>query len=102
MDEDRGFQLEERKDRQTVGIRLLSEGFIQAYIDFFYLTHGTTPSQIEPSEKLVEEQQHKKQIKVTLEQTPDELILISELLKKGENCWRGGATMPLASFQRTN
>jgi tetratricopeptide (TPR) repeat protein len=28
---------------------------MQAYIDFFYLTQGTTPSQIEPSDKLIEE-----------------------------------------------
>jgi len=48
-EEDRGFQLEERKDKMSVGIRLLSEGFMQAYIDFFYLTNETTPSSIEPS-----------------------------------------------------
>ena len=54
-DEDRGFKLEERKDKMNVGIKLLSEGFMQAYIDFFYLTNGTTPSSIEPSDKLIEE-----------------------------------------------
>ena len=40
----------------SVGIKLLSEGFMQAYIDFFYLTNDTTPSSIEPSDKLLEEQ----------------------------------------------
>lgn len=54
-EEDRGFQLEERKDKMNVGIMLLSEGYMQAYIDFFYLTNGTTPSSIEPSDKLIEE-----------------------------------------------
>ena len=46
QDEDQGFQLEEKVDKMNVGIRLLSEGFMQAYIDFFYLTNGTTPSAI--------------------------------------------------------
>ena len=50
VEEDRGFKLEERKDKMNVGISLLSEGFMQAYIDFFYLTNETTPSCIEPSE----------------------------------------------------
>ena len=54
-DEDRGFQLEEKVDKMNVGIRLLSEGFMQAYIDFFYLTNGTTPSAIQPSDRLTEE-----------------------------------------------
>ena len=55
VEEDRGFQLEEKKDKMTVGIRLLSEGFMKAYIDFFYLTNETTPAFIEPSDKLIEE-----------------------------------------------
>ena len=55
MEDDRGFQLDEKVDKMTVGIRLLSEGFMQAYIDFFYLTNGTTPSSIRPSDKLLEE-----------------------------------------------
>ena len=50
VEEDRGFKLEERKDKMNVGISLLSEGFMQAYIDFFYLTNETIPSCIEPSE----------------------------------------------------
>lgn len=50
-----------------VGIKLLKEGFMQAYIDFFYLTNGTTPSQIQPSERLLEEQKLNKQVKTVLE-----------------------------------
>jgi len=63
VDEDRGFQLEERKDKMNVGIRLLSEGFMQAYIDFFYLTNDTTPSCIEPSDRLMEEKNLNKNMK---------------------------------------
>ena len=90
QEEDRGFKLEERKDKMNVGISLLSEGYMQAYIDFFYLTNGTTPSSIEPSYKLIEEQKLNKQMKTTLDQTPDNLMFISETLKSGEQFWRDG------------
>ena len=72
----------------NVGIRLLSEGFMQAYIDFFYLTNGTTPSMIQPSARLLEEQKLNKQVKKELEQTPDILTEISDYLQKGELHWR--------------
>ena len=55
-----GFQLEEKVDKKSVGVKLLENGFMQAYIDFFYLTNGTTPSSIQPSERLLEEQKLKK------------------------------------------
>lgn len=61
LEDNRGFQLEEKKDKQNVGIKLLGEGFMQAYIDFFYLTNETTPSKIEPSDRHLEEQKLKKQ-----------------------------------------
>ena len=89
-EEDRGFQLEQLKDKMNVGIMLLREGYMQAYIDFFYLTNGTTPSSIEPSDKLIEEQKLNKQFKQTLEQTPENLENISENLKQGEQHWRDG------------
>jgi hypothetical protein len=43
--------LEEKIDPETIGIKLLTEGYMQAYIDFFYLTHPEqkTPSYIDPS-----------------------------------------------------
>ena len=88
---DRGFQLEEKKDKMTVGIRLLSEGYMQAYVDFFYLTQETTPSSIEPSDRLIEEQKLNKQRKRSLEQTPQMLIQISEDLKSGERFHRDAA-----------
>ena len=59
MEDNRGFQLEEKKDKTNVGIKLLSEGFMQAFIDFFYLTNETTPSKIEPSDRHLEEQKLK-------------------------------------------
>lgn len=55
MEEDRGYKLEDLRDKMFFGIALLSEGYMQAYIDFFYLTNETTPSCIEPSDRLIEE-----------------------------------------------
>lgn len=51
-DDNKGsFQLDEKIDAETLGIKLLTSGYMQAYIDFFYLTHPETktPSYIEPS-----------------------------------------------------
>lgn len=59
-EEQGGVQLEEKVDKQSVAIKLLDQGYIQAYIDFFYLTNGTTPSSLMPSERLMEEQKLKK------------------------------------------
>jgi hypothetical protein len=49
-DEKNKFQLDEKIDAETLGIKLLTSGYMQAYIDFFYLTHPDTktPSYIEP------------------------------------------------------
>jgi len=33
----------------------MQEGFLNAYVDFFYITTETTPSEIEPSSRLKEE-----------------------------------------------
>jgi hypothetical protein len=44
--------LNEKIDKETVAIKLLVSGYMQAYIDFFYLTNDTTPSYIQESEEL--------------------------------------------------
>jgi hypothetical protein len=44
-----GFSLGDQINKETLCRALLSEGFMQAYIDLFYLTEKTTPAQIEPS-----------------------------------------------------
>jgi hypothetical protein len=42
-DDNKGsFQLDEKIDAETLGIKLLISGYMQAYIDFFYLTHPET------------------------------------------------------------
>lgn len=67
-EKDGGYQLEEKVDKKSVGVRLLGDGFMQAFIDFFYLTNGTTPSSIMPSEQLIKDQKLKKHTKQTMSQ----------------------------------
>ena len=33
----------------------MQDGYLKAYVDFFYITTNTTPSEITPSQKLQEE-----------------------------------------------
>jgi hypothetical protein len=60
------FKLEEKVTAESEGIRLLciyinyiitiiEQGYLQSYVDFFYITTDTTPSEIQPSIKLKEE-----------------------------------------------
>ena len=89
-DKDGGYQLEEKVDKRSVGVRLLSEGFMQAFIDFFYLTNGTTPSFIEPSEQMLNDQKLKKNVPQTMEQDKETLMYVEEQLQNGETRWREG------------
>lgn len=43
-----GFELDEKITKESEGKKLLREGYMQAYIDFFYLTSNTTPSELQP------------------------------------------------------
>jgi hypothetical protein len=43
------FKLEEKVTAMSQSIKLMQEGYLQAYVDFFYITTETTPSEIEPS-----------------------------------------------------
>ena len=48
---------------ESLGIKLLTQGYMQAYIDFFYLTNENTPSKIKPNPSLLKEYQLKKRVK---------------------------------------
>ena len=64
---------------------------MQSYIDFFYITTDTTPSEIQPSIKLKEEQRlNKRAGKTKFEQTQDSLLTLSDNLKQAENYQREG------------
>lgn len=55
QEKDDNFKLEEKVTARSQSIKLMQEGYLQAYVDFFYITTETTPSEIEPSAKLQEE-----------------------------------------------
>ena len=46
------FKLEDKVTAKSESIKLMQKGYVQAYVDFFYITTETTPSEIEPSAKL--------------------------------------------------
>lgn len=75
-DDKSSFQLDEKIDEQTQGLKLLEEGFMQAYIDFFYLTHPDikTPSSIEPQPEYEKEFQLNKRKRQPLDLSPDNLL----------------------------
>jgi hypothetical protein len=50
------FKLEEKVTSESEGINVLQQGYLQSYVDFFYITTDTTPSEIQPSVRLKEEQ----------------------------------------------
>ena len=64
---DDNFKLEEKVTAKSESIKLMQQGFVQAYVDFFYITTETTPSEIEPSKQLKEEYNLNKRKKLNLE-----------------------------------
>lgn len=61
------FTLADKISPEKLGIKLLTQGYIKAYVDFFYLTHETTPSVIEPNPALLKEYQMKNRVKGRLD-----------------------------------
>lgn len=48
QEKDDNFKLQDKVDARSESIKLMQEGFIQAYVDFYYITSETTPSEIDP------------------------------------------------------
>lgn len=82
------FKLEEKVTAKSQSIKLMQEGFLQAYVDFFYITTETTPSEIEPSAKLQEEYKLNKRKKGRFLQTEESLLQLSDNLVSAENFYR--------------
>ena len=68
----------------------MQQGNVQAYVDFFYITTETTPSEIEPSQKLQEEYKLNKRKKTRFEPTEDNLQALSDDLQSAEDYNRNG------------
>eukprot|EP00331_Platyophrya_macrostoma_P030307 CAMPEP_0176443648 /NCGR_PEP_ID=MMETSP0127-20121128/22562_1 /TAXON_ID=938130 /ORGANISM="Platyophrya macrostoma, Strain WH" /LENGTH=424 /DNA_ID=CAMNT_0017828945 /DNA_START=23 /DNA_END=1297 /DNA_ORIENTATION=- len=69
---------------QTVSMNLLKEGFVQSYIDFYYLVSDTLPVIIEPSAKYLEELENNKRAKKKISDTPDKLLELKKALTIAE------------------
>lgn len=72
---------------------MLQEGYLQSFIDFFYLTNETTPSVIIPSQKLLEDYKMNKSEKHHLELSEESLVKLSEDLVEAETHLRDGHTI---------
>jgi hypothetical protein len=70
----------------------LQAGNIQAYVDFFYITTDTTPSEIEPSKRLQEDYKLNKKKKEKFKHTEDELKNLSSTLRDAEDYQRKNNT----------
>ena len=90
QEKDDNFKLEEKVTAKSQSIKLMQEGFLQAYVDFFYITTETTPSSIVPSKKLQEEYKLNRIKKGRFVQTESSLLDLSDKLKMAEQCHRIG------------
>ena len=70
----------------------MEEGWLKAYVDFFYITTNTTPSEIEPSAKLQEEYKLNKRKKLKFQQNEQSLIELKTTLVEAEDYHRNGNT----------
>ena len=88
MQKEGNFNLKEKDDGQTLGIKLLNKGWMQAYVDFFYICTDTTPQYINPSEALLKEYSLKKREKKKFQQSSKNLTELRDQLIEGEDRMR--------------
>ena len=66
---------------------------MQSFYEFFYVTTETTPSEIEPSVKLKEEQRYNKRSgKIPFTKNQESLLQLSDTLVQGEIFFKEGAS----------
>lgn len=82
--------MEEKVTAKSESIKLMQKGYVQAYVDFFYITTETTPSEIEPSQQLQEEYKLNRVKKQKFEQTEQSLKALSDDLMAAEEYNRNG------------
>jgi len=87
------FKLGEKVTKDSQAIKFLQDGYLQSYIDFFYLTNETTPSMIVPSQRLIEEYKMNKSEKHHLEMSEDSLKKLYDDLLEAEKYLREGHTI---------
>ena len=83
------YKLQDRVDAQSQSIKLMQEGFLQAYVDFYYITSNTTPSEIEPHISQQDDYKLGRVKKQPFKQTEESLQELSDNLVNAENYYRG-------------
>lgn len=78
------FKLEDKVTAKSECIKLMQNGYVQAYVDFFYITTETTPSEIEPSKQMQEEYKLNKTKKIKFEHNETSLKNLSDTLMAAE------------------
>ena len=78
-----GVETDEKPDRRKLCEEILRDGFVQSYVDFFYLTHRPDPS-ADAGETDAEKE---------IEVPPDEMLYIRENLTQAEAARRKGDTV---------
>eukprot|EP01017_Pseudomicrothorax_dubius_P029297 TRINITY_DN3548_c0_g2_i3.p1 TRINITY_DN3548_c0_g2~~TRINITY_DN3548_c0_g2_i3.p1 ORF type:complete len:324 (+),score=57.89 TRINITY_DN3548_c0_g2_i3:84-1055(+) len=86
-DQEIGF--EGKIDRQSVSMDILKRGYLQAYLDFFYVTHNCVPEIIQPSRRYREDLENRKILVREYEQTREKLEELRDNLIKAEQEARG-------------
>lgn len=82
------FKLEEKVTAESQAKTLMQEGYLNAYVDFYYITTDTTPSAIEISKKMQEDLSLGKLQRMRFDQSEQSLKEISETLVNAEEYHR--------------
>ena len=99
---DEKFKLGEKVTKDSQGIKLLQQGYLQSFIDYIYLTNETTPSVIVPSKALSDKPKSNKYSKSSksnkrnkdhLDFSEESLVRLSEDLVDAELYLRDGNTV---------
>lgn len=84
------FKLEEKVTAKSESIKLMQNGYVQAYVDFFYITTETTPSEVEPNPAMKDDLNLNKKRKQPFQHTENNLLALSEDLMSAEEHHRNG------------
>jgi tetratricopeptide (TPR) repeat protein len=99
--QEEAFDFENVINKQTVAMDILKNGYIQSYIDFFYITSHTLPGIIIPSAKYIEEMENKKREKPKYGDNEEELKdLKKRLIDAEENNRYSDKTAPIEEYSR--
>ena len=88
QEKDDNFKLEAKVDAKNESVKLMQEGYLQAYVDFYYITSETTPSEINPAQAMKDDITLNKRKKKKFEQNEESLLELSQNLVSAERYHR--------------